>query len=144
MLPYWTSAQSQLVVEANNGTRTVFLLADKPVITFDEENLKITSSGTSTDFVLAHVAKFYFEAEGTGMDEVLRDADCVLKYVNQHILSVYNVSGVVSLFDLSGKCCRVSSAQQDGAQVIDLSGLSEGVYLLHISHQTTIKIYYNK
>lgn len=49
-----------LIVQLKNGSQTAFFLKDKPQVTFDGPNLKVTSTAGDTSFALSDVLRFTY------------------------------------------------------------------------------------
>lgn len=61
-----------LVVNAKDGTKTTFGLAEEPKISFSNGELNIVSSSQSFSISLADIQNYFFAEESTGIGEVIK------------------------------------------------------------------------
>lgn len=139
-LPLASMAQSQLAVKLADETLVRFLLTDKPVITFEGEQLLIKSDAAEASYARADVAEFYFEAAGTGIGQATANSLNV-SYLNNETLCVEGSNEALKLYDLQGRMLRAHLNQAGNQQTLSLKGLPAGSYLVKISKQQTIKIF---
>lgn len=127
-----------LVVNAKDGTKTTFWLAEEPKISFSNGELKIVSSSRTFSLSLADIQNYAFEEESTGIAEVIKDGS--VKLDNGFV--VFNglaAGSKVVAFMQDGKLVKESKADSNGSAVIDLSVLPKGILILQ-SNKMNIKI----
>lgn len=127
-----------LVVNAKDGTKTTFGLAEEPKISFSNGELNIVSSSRTFSISLADVQNYVFSEESTGITEVIKDGS--VKLENGFV--VFNglaAGSKVVAFMQDGKLVKESRADSNGLAVFDLSGLPKGILILQ-SNKRTIKI----
>ena len=110
------SAQSTLVIELNDGSVASFVLAAKPRITFNVEQMNVVSESATMEFNRCDVKNFHFESTASSIDEVsvcaqvvVSDGVLVLSGVaeNTHV-AVYGVNGVLEAQAiLENGCCTI-------------------------------------
>lgn len=130
----------KLVVELNNDTRYIYQLADKPVVTFEDDSIKVASSAASAKYLRTDVKNFHF-GDGTATD--IKNAgsnDIVLTYLdNENISLTGRALGGVVLYNAEGKL--LSKPEDNGTGVsVSLKGYAPGVYLLQIPGHITYKL----
>ena len=127
-----------LVVNAKDGTKTTFGLAEEPKISFSNGELNIVSSSQSFSISLAEIQNYSFADESTGIAEVIKDGSVKLENGFVVFNSLAAGSKVVA-FMQDGKLVKESKADSNGLAILDLSGLPKGILILQ-TNKTTIKI----
>lgn len=130
----------KLVVELNNDTRYVYQLADKPVVTFEDDSIKVASSAASAKYLRTDVKNFHF---GDATVTSIKDAstnDIVLTYLdNENVSLTGNGLSGVTLYNAEGKLLSKPEANGTGVSV-SLKGYAPGVYLLQVPGHITYKL----
>lgn len=139
-LPIATMAQSQLAVKLTDESLVRFVLTDKPVISFDGEQLLIKSETAEASYARADVAEFYFEPVGTAIEHTTAD-NLRFSYLDNETVCVEGSQTALQLYDHSGRLLQAPVSTVATKQTISLNGLPAGVYLIKISPQQTIKIF---
>lgn len=129
--------QNVLVVLTKNGTKTFFVLKDKPDVIFEGTNLKIVSEKTTTLFPLADVLRFVYEKyDPTGINE-LTDEPANISYEDDVlVISQLKANASVGIYGLDGKLLRQLTAQYAGTYRLNLSSLPVGVYIVKADNIT--------
>lgn len=136
---------SQLVVKLKDNTEKVFILANKPVITFDTEKFYINSSDFSTE--LSNVQEFYFKTETTnpptGIEAVKKDkgADAspfTFRYVDGHTVYIDGLylTARITVYSLSGAQINARIERGNERAVVDLGNQPAGVYVIRANKQS--------
>ena len=127
-----------LMVNAKDGTNTMFVLADEPKITCKGGEFTIVSSSRTLTLSLANVQNYTFSEVSTNISEVMKEK-CV-KLENGYVLFNGLTAGSnVSVYMQDGRLVKERKADVNGTAIIDLSNLPKGVVILH-SNKTGIKI----
>ena len=127
-----------LVVNAKDGTKTTFWLAEEPKISFSNGELKIVSSSRTFSLSLADIQNYAFEEESTGIADVLKEGS--IKLENGFV--VFNglaTGSKVAVYMQDGKLFKEVKADSNGFAIIGLSGLPKGILILK-SNKTSIKV----
>ena len=127
-----------LVVNAKDGTKTTFGLAEEPKISFSNGELNIVSNSQSFSISLADIQNYVFSEESTGITEVIKDGS--VKLENGFV--VFNglaAGSKVVAFMQDGKLVKECKADSNGTAIFDLSDLPKGILILQ-SNKTNIKI----
>lgn len=126
-----------LIVQLKDGSQTAFFLKDKPQVTFDGPNLKVTSTAGDTSFALSDVLRFtYAKKDPTGIDEMVTDPTGVDFQGDVLVISQLNANGDVSVYALDGKLLRQLKASHAGTYRLNLSELPAGLYLVKADNVT--------
>lgn len=139
-LPIAATAQSQLAIKLVDESIVRFVLTDKPVISFEGEQLLVKSDAAEAAYARADVAEFYFEPEGTSVDHATAD-NLRFSYLDNETVSVEGSKSPLRLYDNSGRLLQAPVSTTGTKQTLSLNGLPAGVYLVKISQQQTIKIF---
>ena len=136
---------SQLVVAMNDGTETVFILSNKPTITFDTNKVYINSSEFSA--TLTDVKEFYFKTESSPAPSIASDKEkststLTFKYVDGHTAYLYGCSANtrIEVYSLNGTKAPASIGHSGTTAVIRLDQLQAGIYIIRANSQS-FKIY---
>ena len=104
-----------LIILMKNGTENTFFLKDKPKVTFEGVNLKVSATTGDVSFALADVLRFTYDKRSTtGINE-----------------QVTTPTGVAD-----GKLIRQLKPHRAGTYRISLSGLPSGLYLVKADNVT--------
>lgn len=134
---------SQLVVKLNDNTEKIFILANKPVITFDTEKFYISTSDFSTE--LSNVQEFYFKTEtATGIDAVKKTdgtantASFTFRYVDGRTVHIDGLDGSerIEVYSLSGAKVNARIDKGNNTAVIDFGNQPAGVYIIRANKQS--------
>lgn len=127
-----------LVVNAKDGTNTIFALTDEPKVSCKGGELTIVSKSTTFTLSLADVRNYVFSEEKTGIIEAMKDRDIKLEN-GCVVLNGLLVGSIVSAYLQDGRLVKECKTDANGSAVVDLSVLPKGIIILH-SNKTDIKI----
>lgn len=127
-----------LVVNAKDGTKTTFAMAEEPKVLCKSGELTIVCKTTTFSLSLAYVRNYAFSEESTGIIEVIKDGDVKLEN-GCVVLNGLSADSVVSAYLQDGRLAKECKADSNGSVFIDLSDLPKGIVILH-SNKTDIKI----
>ena len=126
-----------LLLTLTNGEEQTIQLSDQSQLHFDNgESLVIDdSNGTTTTFALANIRKIVC-AELTDIQENAASQLQILPNPSYDHFIIRNLSGpgTARIYALDGRLMKSFEATE--GQVVDLSGLSSGMYLLQLDSQT--------
>lgn len=134
---------SQLVVKLNDNTEKIFILANKPVITFDTEKFYINTSDFSTE--LSNVQEFYFQTETATGIEVVKKTDgtasssiFTFRFVDGHTVYIDGLddSAHISVYSLSGAQVNARIDKSNDRAVVDFGNQPAGVYIIRANKQS--------
>ena len=123
-----------LVVLTKNGTKTEFVLKDKPMVKFEGKNLRVTSIRADVTFALSDVLRFtYVNNDPSGINDLTIDDDneTELSYRDGSlVLSQLKKGAFVGIYTTDGKLVRQIKAQHQGTYRISLAALPKGIYIV--------------
>ena len=135
--------QNTLFVLTKGNVLHQFVLADKPKVTFEGTNLKVTcenNASASYTFNLSDVIRFaYDEKSATGIDEVVAKPIDVSQEGDVLVVSQLKAGATVNVFSIDGKLVRQLKPHRSGTYRLNLSELPSGLYLVKAGN-TTYKI----
>lgn len=134
-LPSIAFAQSMLVVTMTDGSSRSFVLAEKPLVKFVNQDMVITSENASATIQRSQVKTFTFQAVPSDIESATSDKDFRIQVLNNHV-SVDGATGAITLFTMDGKVVRKSDIDATGRGTLSLIGLPTGTYIVHTSVQT--------
>lgn len=151
MMALWSSTGvcmaeevTNLVVEYKSGETEAFVLADKPVLTFDMTDCTITTSDYVVTHSMSDITRAYFaELKSTqGLDEAAERVSIDFSRPGQVVVSGIEPATTVSIYDLEGRMVAGATATNDGEAVVDIEHLMKGaVYVVAISNLKNFKFY---
>ena len=128
-----------MTVELTSGTKYSFLLADKPVVTFQNADLVVNGSA-ETSYAISGVKDYHFtekdETEATGETLKSVETGCVI-FENNGVVFIQkaNPSADVLLFNVNGVVLSKTSVDNNGNAELKLPDFA-GVYVLSIANQS--------
>lgn len=137
---------SQLVVKLRDNSEKIFILANKPVITFDTEKLYINTTDFSTE--LSNVQEFYFKTETTtpptGIDEVKKGNNAdgsttfTFRFVDGRMVYIDGLddSAHITVYSMSGAQVNARIDRGNERAVVDLGNQAAGVYIIRANNQS--------
>ncbi len=126
-----------LIIQLKNGTENEFFLKDKPKVTFEGTNLKVSAETGDISFALADVLRFtYAMRSPTGISEQVEDPTGVTFEGDILVISQLKANAVASIYALDGKLIRQLKPQRTGTYRINLSKLPTGLYLVKADNVT--------
>ena len=127
-----------LVVNAKDGTKTTFALADEPKVLCKVGKLEIVSKSATFSLSLADVSNYAFSKESTGINEVEKEGNLRMEN-GRVVIDGLRAGGLVSAYTQDGRLVKDFKADENGTAIVDLSDLSKGIVILH-SNKTDIKM----
>ena len=133
--------QNTLTVHQKDGQQFSFGFEDKPVVTFTDSELIVTSSKTELRYALAQVAKFTFDDIEDAVISIKTDAAKAVITLDEYTVSISGAKpdATVSLITSDGKLLQSYKTNQDGTATFSIADLSEGTYII-TSESLTVKI----
>lgn len=141
-LPSTTQAadkQNTLIVLTKGNVQHLFVLADKPTVTFEGDQLKVTceKASASASFNIVDIIRFTYEnKDASGIDELTVDPAEVSMEEGTLVISQLKANAIVNIYALDGKLVHQLKAQRAGTYRLGLSSLPIGVYLVKADNIT--------
>ena len=128
-----------LVVEMTDGTRSAFLLSEKPEMTFEGRALVFRSQ--EAEIAVARVDFSYFQFENVEVSMLERSSGGTeAEFVTTGVLRVRGVkANAVAVYALDGSVCAVDKSVEGDAVTVSLRSLPRGVYVVRYG-ATSIKM----
>lgn len=128
-----------MTVELKSSEKYSFLLADKPVVTFQNGDLVVNGSA-ETSYAISGVKDYHFtekdETEATGETLKSVETGCVI-FENNGVVFIQkaNPSADVLLFNVNGVVLSKTSVDNNGNAELKLPDFA-GVYVLSVGNQS--------
>lgn len=120
-----------LIVLTKDNAQHQFALPDKPKVTFEGNNLLVTSDKTTASFALSDVVRFtYQDIDPSGIQEVYSKDTGVSFEDGVLVISQIKANSTVCVYSLDGRLVRQLAAKRAGTYRLNLSSLPFGVYLV--------------
>lgn len=126
-------ASTGLVLELKNGTTEIFILEDKPTLTFVESTLNIKSLEAEASVSLLEVSNFHFVEVESGI-ESFKSEGLIFEY-KEGRATIEGYNGIINVFDTSAALI-LSDKNESGFTQLDLNGLAPGIYLIQVGIRT--------
>lgn len=133
-------SQEALILHQKNGGKVAYVLSERPKVTYEGENLVLTTQSVAVEYPLSDVSKFTFGDLGDNGIEGLHGDDASVK-LNAHTLVVAGgkPGSALSLYSLSGTMVWRTNLDANGQLIRSVADLPQGVYVLK-SGSVTSKI----
>jgi hypothetical protein len=126
-----------LIIQMKNGSENTFFLKDKPKVTFEGVNLKVSATTGDVSFALADVLRFTYDKRSTtGINEGITTPTGVAFEGDVLVISQLKANATASIYALDGKLIRQLKPHRAGTYRISLSGLPTGIYLVKADNVT--------
>lgn len=126
-----------LYLHLRNGTKTSFLLSEKPELTFDENKLRVVSASATVEYLLEDVAEYNFSEQVLNTVNDVEDDEVRLIYSRENGLTVLGCQNAdIHIYDTSGRSLPFSSTTAGGATHIKPGNMPAGIYIVLINGKT--------
>ncbi len=126
-----------LVVNAKDGTKTTFVLSEKPKITCNNGDLKIVAGYRTFSVKINDLYNYTFSDESTGIVGTRNDSG--LAFDNGKLFfSNLKAGSKIMVYSQDGKIVEELSADNEGSAIVNLINLPKGLLIIH-SNTTDIK-----
>lgn len=134
-------AQNTLTVHQKDGQTFSYGFSEKPVITYTDTDLVLTTTRTTVGYPLSSVAKLTFSDDETGVDAVTEDASDARISLDSYTVRISGAKSGQNVFltDTSGKPISTYETDQDGSVTFNIADLPQGIYIIK-SDSITCKI----
>ena len=129
-------AQNAISIHQKDGKVANFAFSEKPVVTYADNQLVITTTKTSVQYPLYLLQKIDFElTDATAVEQVKPDAKFRFTDGTLYITGGAPGSQVV-IYDMRGMTEGQYRIDDAGNAVISLQSLSKGLYIVKTNHFT--------
>lgn len=120
-----------LFVSFNDGSKIEFALSTLPEVTFGNDKMTVKSTATTASYELWKVSTFTYGTT-TGIKQVENNK---FAFEGDRII-VDGTNNKVSAFALDGKAIKLSPITAGDKTIINLSELTNGVYIIKINNKS--------
>lgn len=132
---------THLIIHFKDGSKTSFVLADKPSVSFVDNNVRVRAQHVDTDFDASTVVKFSFGDETSSVGKVEADEIRFTIPDADHVMAEGLKAGEsVTVVSVEGRIVKAVRADAAGNARIELTGLASGVYVIATESGKNIKI----
>lgn len=137
------SAQNTLTIHQKDGQQFSYGFGEKPVVTFTDNDLIVTTANENVKLTLAltSVEKFTFDSNETAVNDIKDNAQKASISLDEYSVYIANVkeNAVVSLSAADGKQLQAFKAGADGTVSFSIADLPNGTYIIS-SENLSVKI----
>lgn len=129
-------SQTQLVIWAKDGTKVTYALAEKPKITFTENEIVVNTNNVEISYDLDKMSRFTYESGGT-TDITDLKYNCTFNFQNEALIfPALSANSAISIYSLNGFLVFKKTVQTAGEYAFPLSNLNAGMYLVNVNGMT--------
>ena len=134
-------SQNTITINQKDGQQFSFGFADKPVITYTENDLVLKTTKTEVQYPLSSLSKITFTETETGVDAILDDIQSPVLTLDDYVINITGAkAGVsVSVIGSDGKAIGTYKTDQDGGVTFSIADLPQGIYIIN-SENLTFKV----
>lgn len=134
-------ARECLVLHLNSGAKVSYVLADKPVVTYQGSSLHVSSASLNDEHPIADIDNFTFEKQTSAVGTI--GADEIRITVTCEALTIQGLDdgACVTLADIQGRVLAYATADADGLASISTMRYPAGVYIVSASGCHAFKIF---
>ena len=134
-------SQNTITINQKDGQQFSFGFADKPVITYTENDLVLKTTKTEVQYPLSSLSKITFTDAETGVDAIRDDNQSPALTLDDYVINITGAkAGInVSLIATDGKTIGTYKTDQDGSVSFSIADLSLGIYIIK-SENLTFKV----
>lgn len=127
----------QLVIWAKDGTRVVYILEEKPKITFTETDLVVTVKSIEVNYALENLAHFTYESSDNTAIKILETDETLFKLKGESLFfPALKSNSSIAIYTVNGALVMKKTIQDNGEYALSLSNLNSGVYLIDVNGLT--------
>ena len=119
-----------LVVLTRDNAQHMFVLADKPEVTFEGNDLLVTCVNSTTTFALADVIRFTYLNATDAVEELNENRTQVNFKDGMIVVNGLKADSSVAVYSVDGRLVRQLKALEGGSYSMDLNELPTGVYIV--------------
>ena len=134
-------AQNTLTIYQKDGQQFSFGFAEKPVITYTDNDLVLKTSKTEVSYPLSTISKFTFSDSETHVSDVVTDIKTPALSLEDYMVNITGAESdvTVSVIGSDGKIICSYKTDTEGCVTFSIAELAEGVYIIK-SEKLTCKI----
>ena len=124
------SAQNGLVIHQKDGGTFGYGFEDKPVITYTQSELVLTTAKVQISYPLASLSKFTFEDVETSVESVVEERASLSLSEDCVTIGGAVPESVVFVYGSDGKSVKSLATDADGNLTFSVGELADGVYVI--------------
>ena len=125
-----------MVLTLTDGTVNRFALTDTPKVTYEGENLVVSTGDEQFTTAFSGISQITFEQVSTGISEMVGESQKPVFTPGQARFEGLKNHATVSIYTVDGKMLSSVRANEEGTVSIDLSTLPQGIYVLRTPNQS--------
>lgn len=129
---------TRLTLEHNDGTQSHYDLAEKPEISFEDDQLVITTPLVQSKVSRESLSHFHF-TRGAASIAGVPASDYLFRFVNNRLTIAGSDLTRMSVYDINGMK-MLDGCASEGVISADLSVLKSGVYIVNVVGKPSVKI----
>lgn len=124
------SAQNYLTITQKDGQQFSYAFSEKPVVTYTETELVLTTENTDIQFPLSGLQKFTFEDAPTSVQETTTAFATISVSNNTVTIRSAKANAQVQLIAVDGKIVRTYKTDAEGNLSFSIAELPASTYII--------------
>lgn len=126
------SAQNTLTIHQKDGSKFGYGFSEKPVITYTETDLILTTNSTVVEYPLSAIAKFTFTENETSVSDIRSEIKTPTLQLDNNTVQISGAEPLqaVSLIDTDGKIISAYKTDANGSVSFSITELPKGIYII--------------
>lgn len=125
-----------MVLTLTDGTVNRFALTESPTVTYEGESLVVTTGDEQFSTPLSGISTFTFEQVANAISEMTSEEQQPVFTPGQARFEGLKTNATVAIYTVDGKMLSSVRANDNGAAIVDLSALPQGLYILRAPNQS--------
>ena len=137
----FVSAQNTITIHQKDGQKVSFGFAEKPVITYTDNDLVVTTTQTELQYPLTSVSKLTFSDEETAVVTISDEKQIPVLTLDNYVVDISGAKAdaSVKVYASDGKMMINVKTDAEGFVSFSIAELPEGIYIIK-SEGITCKI----
>ncbi len=126
------TAQNTLTIHLKDGQKCSFGFDEKPVVTFTDSEIVVTSSGAEVRCQMSAIDKVTFNDKATAVEQIKKDVQNASITLDEYIVYLTGAKPdiTVRLVASDGKVLQSFTTDSEGSVEFSIADLPEGVYIV--------------
>lgn len=125
------------VVYISSGEKVSYMLVSYPVVTFDADNVILSTTNNRVEYAKSDVAKFTLEHVTTdGIKNEATSDTQIRQHDGTFLFEGFAPNTVISVYDTAGHLVDSASTSSDGSAMIATNAYKSGIYILKADNKS--------
>lgn len=127
---------TRLVIWSKDGTKVVYALAEKPKMTFVENELVVKTNNIEVNYNLDNMSRFTYDSgDITGITNLKTERPFSIQG-EALIFPTLSANSTISIYSLNGSIVFKKKVRNIGEYAFPLSSIAAGIYMVNVNGLT--------